>query len=90
MGPQSHENPSCASFETLIWESRNKMSFGCGPCGKVQNILYAKLWAPKVTKVLAVGILKLSFGSPGTKCSLDVAPVERCKIYYKGEGGGFP
>ncbi len=21
---------------------------------------------------------------------MDVGPVERCKIYYKGEGGGFP
>jgi hypothetical protein len=26
----------------------------------------------------------------GTKSHLDVAPVERCRIYYKGEGGGFP
>jgi hypothetical protein len=25
-----------------------------------------------------------------TKCHLDVAPMERRKIYYKGEGGGFP
>jgi hypothetical protein len=23
-------------------------------------------------------------------CHLDVTPVESCKIYYKGEGGGFP
>jgi hypothetical protein len=30
------------------------------------------------------------FGSLGTKNHLDVAPVERCKVYYKGEGGGFP
>jgi hypothetical protein len=29
-------------------------------------------------------------GSPGTKSHLDVAPVERRKVYYKGEGGGFP
>jgi hypothetical protein len=28
-------------------------------------------------------------GSPGTKCHLDVAPVEKQKLYYKGEGGGF-
>jgi glycine cleavage system protein P-like pyridoxal-binding family len=28
--------------------------------------------------------------SPGTKCHLDVGLVERHKIYYKGEGGGFP
>jgi hypothetical protein len=37
-----------------------------------------------------VRILGLPLGSPGTKNHLDVAPVESCKIYYKGEGGGFP
>jgi hypothetical protein len=29
-------------------------------------------------------------GSPETKCPLDVGLVERHKVYYKGEGGGFP
>ncbi len=29
-------------------------------------------------------------GSSGTKCHLDVGFVERHKVYYKGEGGGFP
>ncbi len=32
----------------------------------------------------------LPLGSPGTKCHLDVGLVERHKVYYKGEGGGFP
>jgi hypothetical protein len=27
---------------------------------------------------------------PGTKSHLNVAPVERHRVYYKGEGGGFP
>jgi hypothetical protein len=27
---------------------------------------------------------------PGEKNHLDVGPVERCRVYYKGEGGGFP
>jgi hypothetical protein len=31
-----------------------------------------------------------NFGSPRTKNHLDVGLVERRKIYYKGEGGGFP
>ncbi len=35
-------------------------------------------------------ILGLPFGSPGTKNHLGVAPVERHKVYYKGEGGSFP
>jgi hypothetical protein len=47
-------------------------------------------WAPKVMRVLIVGILGLPLGSPETKCHLDVSIVERHKIYYKGEGGGFP
>ncbi len=29
-------------------------------------------------------------GVPGKKSHLDVGPVERCIVYYKGEGGGFP
>jgi hypothetical protein len=52
--------------------------------------LHTKLWGPKVTKVPTLGISRLPFGSPGTKCHLDVGLVERHKVYYKGEGGGFP
>jgi hypothetical protein len=29
-------------------------------------------------------------GVPGEKNHLDVGPVEKCRVYYKGEGGGFP
>jgi len=32
----------------------------------------------------------LSLGSPKTKSHLDVGLMERHKVYYKGEGGGFP
>jgi hypothetical protein len=32
----------------------------------------------------------LQLGSPGKKSHLDVASRERCREYYKGEGGGFP
>jgi hypothetical protein len=52
--------------------------------------LHAKLWAPKVAKILVVRILRLPLGSPRTKCHLDLGLVERHKIYYKGEGGDFP
>jgi len=41
-------------------------------------------------EVPTLGISGLSFGSPKTKCDLDVGLVKRHKIYYKGEGGGFP
>jgi hypothetical protein len=52
--------------------------------------LHTKLWAPKIAKVPTVGILGLPFGSPKTKWHLGVSHVTRHKIYYKGEGGGFP
>ncbi len=35
-------------------------------------------------------ILGLPFESLGRKCHLDVGLVERHKVYYKGEDGGFP
>jgi hypothetical protein len=52
--------------------------------------LYTKLWGAKVAGVPTLAILRLPFGNPGTKCHLDVGSVERHKIYYKEEGGGFP
>jgi hypothetical protein len=52
--------------------------------------LHTKLWDPKVVEDPILAILELPFGSPGTKCHLNVGFVERHKVYYKGEGGGFP
>ncbi len=37
-----------------------------------------------------MGTLGFPFWSPGTKCHLDVAPMERHGEYYEREGGGFP
>jgi hypothetical protein len=52
--------------------------------------LHAKLWRPKVVGVPIVGISGLPFGSPGKKWHLGASPMAMHKIYYKGEGGGFP
>jgi hypothetical protein len=52
--------------------------------------LQRKLWAFKVAGALGLGISRLPFGSPETKSHLDVAPVEKHRVYYKGEGSGFP
>jgi hypothetical protein len=52
--------------------------------------MHTKLWGSKVTGILILAISGLPFWSPGTKSHLDVGLVERHKIYYKGEGGGFP
>jgi hypothetical protein len=52
--------------------------------------LHAKLWAPKITGVPAMGILGLPIGSPGTKWHLNVGLMEKHKVYYKRKGGGLP
>jgi hypothetical protein len=52
--------------------------------------LHTKLWGPKVVGVPTLGILGLPFGSFGKKFHLYVSLMEKHKIYYKGEGGGFP
>jgi hypothetical protein len=52
--------------------------------------LHAKLRCPKVAGVPTLAISGLPLGSPGTKNHLDVGLVERCRVYYRGEGGGFP
>jgi len=53
-----------------------------------------KLWALKVAIIPTLAILglplRLPLGNPGAKCHLDVGLVERHKVHYKGEGGGFP
>jgi len=51
---------------------------------------HEKLWRPKLARVPTLAISGLSLGSPGTKSHLDVGLVERRRVYYKGEGGGFP
>jgi len=52
--------------------------------------LHTKLWAPKVMGVPTLGISGFSLRSPETKWHLGATPMARHKVYYKGEGGGFP
>jgi len=40
--------------------------------------------------VLTLAISGLPLGNLETKCHLDVGLVEKHKVYYKGEGDGFP
>jgi hypothetical protein len=46
---------------------------------------HKKLCALKVEGVPTVRILRFPLGSLGKKRHLDVAPVEKCKVYYKGK-----
>jgi hypothetical protein len=52
--------------------------------------LHKKLWTPKVVRVVVMGISGLPLGSLRTKWHLGGGPMAKNKIYYKGEGGGFP
>jgi hypothetical protein len=52
--------------------------------------LHEKLWGPKAMGIPTLMISGLPSGSSGTKCHLDMGLVERHRVYYKGEGGGFP
>jgi hypothetical protein len=79
----------CRRHETYCWKIlKERYNFVLDLI--VIKGLHTKLWGPKVTRVPTRGILRLPFGSHGTKCHLDVAPMERHIVYYKGEGGGFP
>ncbi len=49
-----------------------------------------KVRGPKLAGIPSLKISGLPLESPGTKNHLDVAPVERHRVYYKGEGDGFP
>jgi hypothetical protein len=49
-----------------------------------------EIWAPKVMGFQPGIVSGLLLRSPGKKSHLDVASAESCKVYYMGEGGGFP
>jgi hypothetical protein len=44
MDAQSPESPTWDSFETPLWESREKVPFECSPRGELQRILYGGRW----------------------------------------------
>jgi hypothetical protein len=80
---------ACRCRATYRWKALDK---GYNFASYLMSIrgLHAKLWCPKVARVPTLTILGLPLGNPGTKSHLDVGPVERCKVYYKREGGGLP
>ncbi len=49
-----------------------------------------ELWTSKAPGLQPGTVSGLQFGSPGKKSHLDVASAKSCKVYYMGEGGGFP
>jgi hypothetical protein len=81
---------ACELRETYCWKGLDQKYNFASDLITIGG-LHAKLCALKVVGVPVVRILGFPLGSPGTKKShLDVAPMERHRVYYKGEGGGFP
>jgi hypothetical protein len=81
------------NFLTCRWHSRHRWKAFDEGYNFAWNFisigsLHTKLYTPKIAWIPTLGISAL--GSPETKCHLGVGPVAKHKIYYKGEGGGFP
>ncbi len=79
----------CRQLETYRWKALDKVYNFASDLIAIGG-LHRKLCALKAPRVPVVGISGLPLGSPETKNHLDVAPMERHRVYYKGEGGGFP
>ncbi len=80
---------SCMGRATYLWKALDKSYNFALDYTSIRGLL-TKLWGSKIAGVPADGISGLPLGSPGKKNHLDVASVESCRVYYKGEGGGFP
>jgi len=86
----------CRQRATYRWKALDESYNFASDQTSIRGLL-AKLWGSKVPGVPVGGISGLPRGSPtgvlgvpGEKSHLDVGPVERCIVYYMGEGGGFP
>jgi hypothetical protein len=80
---------TCRWRATYHWKNINKNYNFSWNLISIEGF-YTKLWSPKITGIPILRILGLPFGSPMTKCHLDVGFVKRHRVYYKGGGGGFP
>jgi len=80
---------SCRGRATYRWIALDENYNFALDCISIRGLL-AKLWGSKVAGVPFGAIPGFPLGSPGKNSHLDVASVESCRVYYKGEGGGFP
>jgi hypothetical protein len=70
---------ACRWHATYRWKALDKgYNFALGFIS-IEG-LHTKLWGPKVTRVPTLRISRLPFGSPETKCHLDVGLVESHKV----------
>jgi hypothetical protein len=79
----------CSESATGRWKALEE-SYNFGSNLVPIQVRGEKLWTPNVPGVQTGTVSGLHLGSPGKKSHLNVASVQSCKEYYKGEGGGFP
>jgi hypothetical protein len=79
----------CKERATYRWKGLDEIYNFASDCIAIRGLL-AKLWGSKIPGVRFGAISGLPLRSPGKNSHLDVASVESCRVYYKGEGGGFP
>jgi hypothetical protein len=80
---------ACRWSATHCWKSLEenyKFASNLIPIGGLSK----ELWPRKVLRVQTGTISGLLLGSPKTKSHSDVGAAERHRVYYMGEGGGFP
>jgi hypothetical protein len=74
--------------DTALERSRRELQFGLDLV-PIQ-VWGEELWPSKVSGLQPGTVSGLQLGSLGKKSHLDVASAESCRVYYMGEGGGFP
>jgi hypothetical protein len=89
---KSQESPRFPCMQVACHIQLESSQRGLQFCFRLISIggLHAKLWAPKVMGIPTFGIWRLPLGNLGTKWHMGAGPVARHRVYYKGEGGGFP
>jgi uncharacterized Zn-finger protein len=74
---------------TRRWKAFDK-SYNFGLDLVLIRVWGEELWTSKVPGLQPRIVSGLQLGSPGKKSHLDVTSAESCRVYYMGEGGGFP
>jgi len=83
----SSQPPNC-ECDMALERSRQGLQLWFKLCG--DQTLQSGVTSVQSLETPTGTISGLQLGSPGKKSHLNVAPVECCREYYMGEGGGFP
>jgi hypothetical protein len=80
---------SCRQRATYRWKALdNSYNFALDRTS-IRGLI-AKLWGSKFAGIPADAISRLPLENPGREKSFGCGPMERWRVYYKGEGGGLP